>query len=793
MIKRFIILVSLFVLFANGYSQKVSISGYVTDEASGEKIIGATVITSDNLNYAVSNSYGYYILILNSSGDSVRLQASYVGYSPAFLTIRPDQDLKINFNLNSGNILNEVVVSAERSTVYEKRKGMSIISVPVAKVTVMPSIGGESDLLKSLQLMPGIQSGNEASSSLYVRGGSPDQNLMVIDDVPVYYVNHLGGFVSTFNSDAINSMRLVKGGFPAQYGSRLSSVLDVRMKEGNMKEFHGSGMIGMIASKIMVEGPVKKDTTSYMLSVRRFMYDLITRPLTRATSIDGTSVGYNFYDVNAKINHIISPKDRLYLSFYSGGDKILTRQKKQTDLNKMTLEWGNILGSFRWNHLYSNRLFSNVTLYSTRYRLANDFSYTYTRDNLKEKTSASYWSGIVDLSAKADFDYSVNQNYKVRFGGTSIFHHFNPNTTSYHSVENSAAVDTSFGSKKLRGLENGLYLENEISIGTRFFTNIGLRFTNYQTPGRNYISYEPRFLSTFMFSGNILLKASYSSMNQYIHLLTGSGPNMQNDIWVPVTEAVKPSLSKQFAFGLEKTFRKGEYEVSIEGYHKTMNNLITYKDGVAVLSSASDWQTQVETNGKGKSYGLEFLFQKTKGPVTGWLAYTYSKTTRQFENKNSGRPYPFKYDRTHDISIVYLHKIKSNIQLSATWVYGTGNPFTLATGKYLTITGPGDELNQTSSYYRYGQVYEDLNSYRMRAYHKLDVGVNFYKTVKLGERTWSINIYNLYNRQNPYYYFLETDIQYDQSGREIPGSEKTVLKQQSYFPIIPSFSYSLKF
>lgn len=793
MIKRFIILVSLFVLFANGYSQKVSISGYVTDEASGEKIIGATVITSDNLNYAVSNSYGYYILILNSSGDSVRLQASYVGYSPAFLTIRPDQDLKINFNLNSGNILNEVVVSAERSTVYEKRKGMSIISVPVAKVTVMPSIGGESDLLKSLQLMPGIQSGNEASSSLYVRGGSPDQNLMVIDDVPVYYVNHLGGFVSTFNSDAINSMRLVKGGFPAQYGSRLSSVLDVRMKEGNMKEFHGSGMIGMIASKIMVEGPVKKDTTSYMLSVRRFMYDLITRPLTRATSIDGTSVGYNFYDVNAKINHIISPKDRLYLSFYSGGDKILTRQKKQTDLNKMTLEWGNILGSFRWNHLYSDRLFSNVTLYSTRYRLANDFSYTYTRDNLKEKTSASYWSGIVDLSAKADFDYSVNQNYKVRFGGTSIFHHFNPNTTSYHSVENSAAVDTSFGSKKLKGLENGLYLENEISIGTRFFTNIGLRFTNYQTPGRNYISYEPRFLSTFMFSGNILLKASYSSMNQYIHLLTGSGPNMQNDIWVPVTEAVKPSLSKQFAFGLEKTFRKGEYEVSIEGYHKTMNNLITYKDGVAVLSSASDWQTQVETNGKGKSYGLEFLFQKTKGPVTGWLAYTYSRTTRQFENKNSGRPYPFKYDRTHDISIVYLHKIKSNIQLSATWVYGTGNPFTLATGKYLTITGPGDELNQTSSYYRYGQVYEDLNSYRMRAYHKLDVGVNFYKTVKLGERTWSINIYNLYNRQNPYYYFLETDIQYDQSGREIPGSEKTVLKQQSYFPIIPSFSYSLKF
>ena len=361
---------------------------------------------------------------------------------------------------------------------------MSIVSVPISKVTVMPSLGGESDLLKSLQLMPGVQSGNEASSGLYVRGGSPDQNLMVIDDVPIYYVNHLGGFVSTFNSDAINSMKLVKGGFPAHYGSRLSSVLDVRMKEGNMKEFHGSGMIGMIASKIMVEGPIKKDTTSYMLSVRRFMYDLITRPLTRATSFDHTSVGYNFYDLNAKINHIISPKDRLYLSFYSGGDKVLTRQKVNLDVNKTTLEWGNILGSFRWNHLYSDRLFSNLTLYSTRYRLANEFSSTLTRNNVKEKNSASYWSGIVDLSAKADFDYTVNQNYKLKFGGTGIFHHFNPNTTSYHSTEISAAVDTSFGSKKQNGFENAVYLENEISIGTRFFIQTldsGLQIIRRQT------------------------------------------------------------------------------------------------------------------------------------------------------------------------------------------------------------------------------------------------------------------------------------------------------------------------
>ncbi|NSW93774.1 MAG: TonB-dependent receptor [Bacteroidales bacterium] len=793
MIKRFIIFLSLVTLINNGYSQKISISGYVKDAASGEIIAGATVTTVDYLYYAISNSYGYYNLTLNPSTDSVKIQASFVGFSPSTITIKPDRNLKIDFALSTRNILDEVVVTAEKGNTYEKRKEMSVSAVPVSKVTAMPSLGGESDLLKSLQLMPGIQSGNEASSGLYVRGGSPDQNLMVIDDVPVYYVNHLGGFVSTFNTDAINSMKLVKGGFPARYGSRLSSVVDIRMKEGNIKEFKGNLMIGLIASKVMIEGPVKKDTTSYMLSVRRFMYDLITRPLTKVTSFNGTSIGYYFYDINAKINHIISPRDRLYLSFYSGGDKILSRQKTQTDLNKMTLEWGNILGSFRWNHLYGDKLFSNFTIYSTRYRLANDFLNTFTRGNIKEKTSTGYWSGIVDLSLKADFDYYVNQDYKIKFGGTAIFHHFNPNTTSYKSFENSAAVDTSFGSKKQNGFENAVYLENEISIGSRLFTNFGLRITGYHIPNRNYASIEPRFLATFLAGENTLLKASYSQMNQYIHLLTGSGPNMQNDIWVPVTDAVAPSLSKQYAIGVEKTFSNGMYEASLESYYKTMNNLIIYKDGVVTLSSASDWQTQVETNGTGKSYGLEFLFQKTKGSATGWIAYTYSKTTRQFENKNNGKPFPFKYDRTHDISIVYLQKIKSNIQLSATWVYGTGNPFTLAAGKYKMMPEVINELINESNYLRYGQVYNDLNSYRMRAYHKLDAGINFTKSVKRGVRTWSINIYNLYNRQNPYYYFLDTSFQYDQQGRIIPESEKTELKQQSYFPIIPSFSYSLKF
>jgi len=793
MIRRFVYIILLFCYFSSVFSQQITVRGYISDTQTGEKIIGATIVCNDNINYTSTNSYGYYNMGLRSGNDTIILQASYVGYMPFKIDIIPDKDLKIDFELESRNILDEVIITAESPLTYEKRKEMSIASVPVARISVLPALGGESDMLKSIQLMPGVQTGNEASSSLYVRGGSPDQNLMVIDDVPIYYVNHLGGFVSTFNTDAINSLKLVKGGFPARYGSRLSSVLDIKMKEGNMKEFHGNGMIGMIASKIMIEGPIKKDTTSYMLSVRRFMYDLITRPLTRATSFNGTSVGYNFYDLNAKINHIISSKDRIYLSFYSGDDAILTRYRSQGDVNKTNLRWGNILGSFRWNHLYGERLFSNFTLYSTRYNMGYEYEYIMNYGDRKEKSRSTYTSGIIDIAAKLDYEYFINQNYRLKFGGKSIYHFFNPNRVNYSSSGTSTEADTTFGSVKTKGFENAIYLENDITAGRRFFTNIGLRVSSYSTSQKKYFHYEPRILSSLMISDKTFIKASWSVMNQYIHLLTGSGPTMQSDIWVPVTDKIPPSYSQQYAFGLEKTFGKKDYNISVEGYYKTMNNLITYKEGVALLSSSSDWQSQVETGGKGKSYGIEFLFQKNAGKANGWIAYTYSRNTRQFENKNFGKPFPYKYDRTHDISIVYLQKIKENIQFSASWVYGTGNPFTLSAGKYIMSTGPGDDLNTTSAYYNYGQIYDELNSYRMRAYHKLDIGINFYKTVRWGERTWSINIYNVYNRQNPYFYFLETTAEYAPSGAEIPGSGKTVLKQQSYFPIIPSFSYSLKF
>jgi len=774
------------------HGQQVTISGYISDAETGEKLIGATVVCIDDGSYAITNGYGYYAMKRLPAADTIRLQVSFVGYIQDTIKVLPDANLKIDFELISDIVIEEVTVKAPRPLTYDRKKEMSTISVPVSKVIVLPALGGESDILKTLQLMPGIQSGNEASSGLYVRGGSPDQNLIVIDDVPVYYVNHLGGFVSTFNSDAINSMKLIKGGFPARYGSRLSSVLDIRMKEGNMKEQHGNFMIGMIASKYMIEGPIKKDTTSYLISIRRLMYDLITKPLTYFSS-SGVSVGYTFYDFNAKLNHCFSPDDRVYLSIYSGDDKITTVNRIEHEVSKMALQWGNILGSFRWNHVYGDRLFSNLTVYSTKYRLDNEFNYTMKADDLKEESSYRYFSGIVDVAAKIDFDYYVNRFYSIKYGGTGIWHFFKPNTMTFQTTGDFEETKSVMGSSKQHGFETGAYIENEISIGGRFFTDIGLRFSNYRTSERNYSSAEPRVLTSLRLGSGTFVKASFSTMTQYVHLLTGSGPNMQNDTWVPVTDLIAPSKAMQYAVGIERTFGDGLFDASLEGYHKTMNNLITYKEGISALSSSIDWQSQVETNGTGKSYGIEFLLQKKAGPVTGWIAYTYSKTTRQFDNINSGKEFPFKYDRNHDISIVYLQRIRSNIQLSATWVYGTGNPYTLATGRYRMITSPGDNLDAIGSYQDYGLIYGDLNSSRMRAYHKLDVGINFYKEVRWGERTLSFNIYNLYNRQNPYYYFIERTAEYDSHHHEIPGTQRYALKQRSYFPIIPSISYSIKF
>ncbi|NOZ46574.1 MAG: TonB-dependent receptor [Chlorobi bacterium] len=466
---------------SNVFTQDIIISGYVQDKETGEKLIGANIYDIISIKGTSTNNFGFYSLSIPKT-DTIKLAISFIGYQMQKKElIQTSENETINFDLKQGTVIQEVEVIAKR-TIQQKTE-MSIIEIPIKQIKTLPALGGEVDIMKALQLMPGVQSGNEGSSGLYVRGGSPDQNLILLDDVPLYYLNHLGGFVSVFNADAINNIKLIKGGFPAQYGSRLSSIVDIRMKDGNLKKIQGQGTVGLVSSKLSLEGPVKIDTTSYIISVRRFMLDLISRPLTKIM-LDDISSGYTFYDINVKFNHKFSYKDRLYFSFYTGDDKMITKRKTTDDVEKEKiidqLKWGNMLGALRWNHLYSQKLFSNLTLTYSRYRYLAEFSSISKSDNITTEYLNAFNSNIKDVSGKMDFDYFMNTNYKIKFGVNSIYHNFTPGIASYKHIEtNTSQIDTSFNNQKFNALENAIYFENIFKAGKKFKTNIGLRASNY--------------------------------------------------------------------------------------------------------------------------------------------------------------------------------------------------------------------------------------------------------------------------------------------------------------------------
>lgn len=783
--KNIVFLVLSIFSFYNSQSQNVTLSGYILDTETGERLIGANIYDVTSKKGAISNDYGFYSLSIPQS-QSTTLRISYLGYATINEIVYPTENQNINFPLLSENyLLDEVKLTGSKEIPIEKRNEIGVLSIPIEQIEVLPALGGEVDVLKALQLMPGVQSGNEGSSGLYVRGGSPDQNLVLLDDVPLYYVNHLGGFVSTFNIDAINNVSLTKGGFPARYGGRLSSILDIRMKDGNMKKFEGNGMLGMVAAKVAVEGPIKEDTTSFMISARRMLYDLLTRPISRS-AFNGVSLGYTFYDLNIKLNHKFSEKDRLFLSAYFGDDRSIIKKKGENGF-KNTLQWGNNLVALRWNHLFGQKLFGNMTLYHTRYRFLTEVEGNFTNNGESFSSSREFLSGIYDLGGKLDFDYFLNPNVKFKFGANSIYHNFRPGATTNRQNQNGqSTLNSTIGNEDIFAWENSAYVENELRLGEKVSTNLGFRGAVYHVSSKDYISYEPRVLASYLVSDDMALKGAYSRMQQNVHLLTNSGVGLPTDLWVPATNNIAPQVSDQWSLGVAKSLKDGLYEASVEGYYKNMENLIEHKEGASFLGTTNNWEELVESGGQGTSYGIELLLQKKQGRTTGWIGYTWSKTNRQFDNINNGREFPYRYDRRHDASVVISHQWKKNIDISASWVYGTGAAFTLPIGKYDII----DDSNQeggTSEVFIYGE----RNANRMRAYHRLDVGINFRKKKKWGERTLNISIYNLYARQNPYYYFVDGEEQYDQTGNVV--SERTFLSQQSLFPILPSISYGFRF
>ncbi len=812
MMKKYLILSILVVISIDSFSQqKYTISGFINDNENGESLIGVNVIVQEKLVGTTSNTYGFYSLTLPEG--SYEISFTYIGFETLKQSVNLNKNISLNIDLiSSSTDIGEVTIVAEETVV--ERTQTSIVEVPVQQIKNIPALLGEVDVLKAIQLLPGVQSGGEGTSGFYVRGGGPDQNLILLDGVPVYNASHLFGFFSVFNADAIKNVRLTKGGFPARFGGRLSSVLEIDMKEGNMKKIEGEGSIGLISSKLTLQGPIIKDKTSFIVSGRRTYIDILAQPFIRSAN-DGNPAGYYFYDLNAKLNHKFSEKDRLYLSAYLGKDRFYLSEGdeysslidntnyKSTSRDDFGLDWGNVTSSLRWNHLFSNKLFANTTLTYSKYQFNTIYdSYSsevtpYTTDI--DTTNFNYFSGVKDYGAKFDFDYLPNPNHYIKFGLNYVYHNFYPGSlvlylSSYErdslGVENyQAPYDTTFNfSEALESNDAFFYLEDDIKVNDQLKVNLGMHLGYFNTNNKTYYSFQPRFSSRYLINKDWSLKASYAEMQQNIHLLTGSGAGLPTDIWVPSTDSVPPQYSKQVAFAANKNFLNGLIEVSIEGYYKSMSDLITLKPGAEIIGF-DDWKNKVDTNGIGRSYGAELFIQKKKGKTTGWIGYTLSFSERKFEGVNFGKWYPYKFDRRHDFSLVMSHEFSDNFDIGLTWVYGTGNNMTFLESRYpsVNINGNINGIDEGSV----GEIeyYPTRNNLRLPAYHRLDIGLNFHKKKKWGDRTISVGAYNVYNRKNPFFLSVNDKIEV-QNG--VPTSTR-VVQQTSLFPIIPSISYKFKF
>ena len=759
---------TLLLLFAATTNAAVrrTVSGTVIDASSGETLIGATVFDSISGKGTITNAYGFFSLVLTEG--EVAVKVSYVGYQPQCHYFGLAKDTVLNVKLQSSLYLKTVVVTAERE---HDLKGvqMSAVEIPLEHIKSMPVLFGEADVVKTVQLMPGVQSGGEGTTGMYVRGGGPDENLYLLDGIPLYNVDHAFGFFSAFNPDAIKNITLYKGSFPARFSGRLSSVLDIYTNNGNDKSYHGSASIGAISARLNVEGPIIKEKTTFNFSARRSYLDIFTRPAIKLLSESDIDAGYNFYDINAKITHKFSDRSRLFGSFYLGNDVISIGLKDGAWGNMdMRYVWGNIVGSLRWNYMIKPKLFVNVTGSYTRYKNNIVFDMKDYNDRDVTLMEFQYKSGIQDWSARADFDYHPLENHSIRFGTTYTYHIFTPDVLVLESTD----LDTNIGADPTLAHEINAYAEDSWDILPWMKVNIGLNYSFFTVNGRNYSSPQPRLGLRFLANDDLSFKAGYAHMTQFIHLLANSNVSMPNDLWVPATEKVQPMTSDQMAVGGFYNLPKIA-EFSVEAYYKYMSNLIEYKDGASYMFSGDSWDNMV-CSGDGWSYGVEFMVRRSVGKLTGWLAYTWSKADRLFnregESLNNGEVFPAKYDRRHDISIVMNYRFSEKFDLSATWVFSTGNAMTLGLQNYKPLDGYDMD---------YLTYVERRNNYRMPNYHRLDLSANFNRKFKHGERTINLSVYNAYNRQNPYMLYQ--------------NASGTKLKQLSVFQLIPSIAYTYKF
>ena len=762
--KKLIFVIVAWLLCLTALCQKHTISGYVSDKKTGEKLRNASIIIANKNAGTTSNNYGFFSITLPL--DSIDIFISYAGYVAFEKTIFLNMDYKLDVALDIQKELDAVVVKSSKKPSIQNKTQMSSIDLSIETIKSLPRFLGEVDIIKAIQLLPGVQAGGEGQSGFYVRGGSPDQNLILLDGVPVYNVSHLFGFFSVFNADAVKNVELVKGGFPARYGGRLSSVLDIQMKEGNKNGIHGEGGIGLIASRLTLEGPFKKGKeSSFMISGRRTYIDILAKPITKSQT--GSDAGYFFYDLNAKANIQLSAKDHLYISGYTGDDKFYAKEKTTDFTSKSGIKWGNTTAVIRWNHEFSNKLFGNLSSHYSKYKfdVGNEEK---SRINSNEYFKLNYFSGIEDVNIKYDFDFLPSPNHFIKMGTGVTFHNYKPGAIqTKENIIGSTPKDTLLKYKFLKATETDTYIEDDVKLSDKLKTNIGIHFTTFTIGSKTYTSLQPRVAARYLITKDLSVKASYAQMNQYIHLLTNAGLGLPTDLWVPVTERIPAQSAYQIATGLAYNY-KNKYEISVEGYYKKMNNIIEYAEGASYLDPTSNWEDKVVV-GKGWSYGAEFFLQKKAGRTTGLIGYTLSWTNRQFDAINFGKKFPYRYDRRHDLKMAVVHKLSKKIELSADFVFGTGQAITLPAAKYLDVNG--EEV----------QAFEKRNGYRMAPYHRMDVGISFNKQKKKYSRSWIVSVYNLYDRRNPFFIYLGQD------------AGKPAYKQVSLFPILPSITYQIKF
>jgi hypothetical protein len=758
------------------YSQATLISGTVKDSLTGELLAGAAVIEANSNNASSTNQYGFFTLRPKTNSPSLII--SYVGYITKTVTFFSLEDTLLSIPLVSSNKLSEVIIFGNKP--LQSVSSSSELSIPLNLTKELPSFMGEPDILKAIQHFPGVQSGVEGTSGIHVRGGSPDQNLILIDEVPVYNVGHLMGFFSVFNTDALRSTTFIKGGLPARYGGRLSSVIDVKMKEGNLNNFSLRGNIGLLSSQITVEAPILKSKLGFMLAARRTYYDLFFSPILRLTT--NTTAGYHFYDINGSINYRIDSKNSIYYSLYNGKDKgHVAPDTRVTFAENNQLSWGNNIHSIRWNHVFNNGVFSNLTLAYSGYNYRNSRSFINTLSSslLPEIIEENeYTAAINDLIMKYSFEQSMLKNHQLRYGIEFISHFYKPGQTSLFSSKQQ--IDTLILARKIRANELAAYIEDEITTSEKFTLSLGVRTSLFSVDDTTYYSFEPRIGLLLKTGERGALKASYTRATQYIGLLTSTSVGLPTDLWIPSTQYIPPQRSDLFVLGYHYNLKWANFTSEI--FYKEMKGLVEFREGASFMLGRENWDELIAV-GHGEAYGIEILAEKNLGKIKGWISYTLSKNQRHFPEIDLS--FPYKYDRRHNLTLTGKYNFNVNKSLSATWIYYSGENITLSEIRHLSYPALANAMylpNQVLPGLSTVEVFTERNNFQMEPYHRLDLGYSVDK--KKGNKfvTWRFGIYNAYSRKNTFFaLMLEND------------DDEIYLAKYSFTPIMPYIRYEVKF